>query len=304
MATPSVYTGYMPEPVHIEGAAPLPKPEAPKPVAAPLKEKPVQGTQPGDLRTKSAHAKLEKIAQGVPVLEALATPAVEALPSREAATALLSEANAILLDLKDMRLLVNAIATQAADTPLGNELRMDALRAIATMETEGLASEPAAKLIELQGKINALNLPQAVPEASALIPIIESYNASHQDKPLPADLVMSIKKGDRAVAPTVAQLLQTNGELAAMTWKELTGVEGFTKLSPSPSVILDLSGLPKTPENMKKADDMFADIKKMNKPPSDFSDKAIMGVVYAATGLQAFIQIAMPEANEGGHGGH
>ncbi len=285
-----------------ESVAP-PKPEA-KVHPTPLpKETPVTTTKSGDKRTKEARGTLQKIADGTSVLEATATPAVEALPSRETATALLAEANAILLDLKDMRLLVNSIATQAADTPLGNELRIDALRALTTMETEGLPSDQAVKLIELQGKINALNLPPAIPEASTLIPILEGYNAMHQDKPLPADLIMSIKKGDRAVAPSIAQLLQTNNELAAMTWKELTGVEGFTKLSPSPSVMLDLSGLPKTPENMKKATDMFADIKKMSKPPSDFGDKAIMGVVYAATGLQAFIQIAMPEAAQGG-GGH
>ncbi len=293
----------MPEPVHIEGASPLPKPEAPKSTTVSSKESGVKAAKSGDRRTKEARGTLEKIAQGTPVLEATAAPAIEALPSREAATALLSEANSILLDLKDVRLLVNSIATQAADTPLGNELRIDALRVIAGMETEGLPPAPAAQLIELQGKINDLHLPPAIPEASALIPIIEGYNATHQDKPLPADIVLSIKKGERAVAPSVAQLLQTNNDLAAATWKELTGIDGFTKLSPSPSVMLDLSGLPKTPENMKKANDMFGEIKKINKPPSDFGDKAIMGIVYAATGLQAFIQIAMPEASSGG-GGH
>lgn len=298
----------MPEPVHIEGASPLPKPEASKPVIAQSKEPGASGGTSGARRTKDARGTLEQIAKGVPVLEATApkteTPHTETLPNRETTTALLNEANSILLDLKDLRLLVNSIATQAADTPLGNELRMDALRAIATMETEGLASEPAAKLIELQGKINALNLPPAVPEASALIPIVEAYNAAHPDKPLPTDLVMSIQKGDRAVAPAVAQMLQTNNDLAAMTWKELTGVEGFTKLTPSPDVILDLSGIPKTPENMKKAADMFADMKKMNKPPSMFTDQAIMGLVYGMTGLQFFIQIAMPESAGSGHGGH
>lgn len=292
----------MPEP--FEGASPIPKPEKPKPVTASPKEIPGGTTKSGDRRTKEARGTLQKIAEGTPVSEATAEPATEALPDRETTTALLSEANAILLDLKDVRLLVNSIATQAADTPLGNELRYDALRSIAAMETEGLPSDQAVKVVELQAKIKELNMPPAIPEASALIPIIESYNAAHPDKPLPDDIVMSIKKGDRAVAPSVAQLLQTNDELAAVTWKELTGVDGFTKLSPSPSVMLDLSGLPKTPENMKKATDMFSDIKKMNKPPSDFGDKAIMGVVYAATGLQAFIQIAMPEAAQGGGGGH
>lgn len=295
----------MPEPVKMEGIAPPPKPEAPKTAAATpqVKEKQTASARSADQRKKEARGTLEQIAKGTPVLEATAAPAVEALPSREAAQALLSEANAILLELKDMRLLVNAIATQAADTPLGNELRLDALRAITTMETEGLPSEPAAKLVELQNKINSLNLPPAIPEASALIPVIDAYNAMHQDKPLPTDIVAGIKKGDRAIAPSVAQMLQTNNDLAALTWKEITGIDGFTKLSPSPSIILDLSGIPKTPENMKKANDMFADIKKMNKPPSDFADKAIMGVVYAATGLQAFIQIATPEAAEHG-GGH
>lgn len=280
-----------------------PKPEV-KAHPTPLpKEAPTHTTKPDDTRTKEARGTLKKIADGTPVLEATQAPALEALPSREAATALLSEANAILLDLKDMRLLVNSIATQAADTPLGNELRMDALRSIAAMETERLPSDQAVKVIELQQKISALNLPPAIPEASALIPIVEAYNAAHPDKPLPEDIVMGIKKGDRAIAPSAAQLLQTNDELAAMTWKELTGIEGFTKLSPSPSVMLDLSGLPKTPENMKKAEGMFADMKKMNKPPSVFSDSAIMGVVYGMTGLQFFIQIAMPEAAQGG-GGH
>jgi len=295
----------MPEPVKMEGASPIPKPEAPKVAPKPAAEKPVTAPKTGDKRKAEARGTLEQIAKGVPVLEATtAAPMTEALPSKEAAQGLLAEANTILLELKDMRLLVNAIATQAADTPMGKELQMDALRAIAAMETEGMPPEPATKLIELQSKIKGLNLPPAIPEASALIPIIEAYNSMHQDKPLPADIVTGIKTGDRAIAPAVAQMLQTNNDLAAMTWKEITGIDGFTKLSPSPSVILDLSGIPKTPENMKKANDMFSDIRKMNKPPNEFADKAVMGIVYAATGLQAFIQIAMPEASQGSGGGH
>lgn len=286
-----------------EIAPPIKPPEHP-PVSA-IKPQESSGKAPKDIaRQKAARGTLEQIAKGTPVLEATATPAAEALPSREIAQGLLAEANTLLLELKDMRLLVNAIATQTADTPLGNELQMDALRAILTMETETLPPEPAAKLIELQGKIKSLNLPPAIPEASALIPVIDTYNAMHQDKPLPDDIVAGIKKGDRAIAPAVAQMLQTNNDLAAMTWKEITGIDGFTKLSPSPGVILDLSGIPKTPENMKKANEMFADIKKMNKPPAVFSDTAIMGLVYGMTGLQFFIGVAMPEASQSGGGGH
>lgn len=286
-----------------EIAPPIKPPE--QPPASTIKAPESPGKAPKDVaRQKAARGTLEQIANGTPVLEATAAPATEALPSREATQALLAEANSILLELKDMRLLVNAIATQAADTPLGNELQTDALRAILNMETETIPPESAAQLIQLQEKIKALNLPPAIPEASALIPVIDAYNAMHPDKPLPADIVTGIRKGDRAIAPAVAQMLQTNNDLAALTWKEITGIDGFTKLSPSPAVVLDLSGIPKTPENMKKATDMFAELKKMNKPPNDFADKAIMGIVYGATGLQAFIQIAMPEASQGGGGGH
>ncbi|MFZ5534865.1 MAG: hypothetical protein ACOY3M_01785 [Patescibacteria group bacterium] len=292
----------MPEPVKMEGLPPQPKPETPKPQVAAPKEKSSGTVKSNDRRKAEARGTLEQIAKGVPVHEATAAK-TEALPSREAATALLAEANTILLELKDMRLLVNAIATQAADTPLGNEMQMGALRALAAMETDGLPSDTALKLVELQTKINDLNIPPANPQESAILPILEQYNTLHPENPLPPDIADSIRSGSRDSVPAVAQLLQTNNELAAMTWKQLTGVEGFTKLSPSPNVMLDLAGIPKTPENMKKASEMFGEVKKAEKPPSQLSDQVTMGIVYAAVGLQAFIQIATPESAEhtGGH---
>lgn len=279
-----------------------PPPKAPERVQppAPKPPEPQLSKKPEDVaRRKAAHATLEKIAAGTPVAEAL-TPQAEQLPSHESMSALLAEANTILLDLKDLRLWVNAIATQAKDTPLGNEVRADALRNILTMESTSLPPEQATQLTGLQEKIKALNLPPATPETSALLTLMTSYNESHPASPIPADIVDAVKTGKREAAASVAQLLQTNNELAQIAWKDITGVDGFTKLTPSPTIMLDLAGIPKTPENLQKAQELFGVTATQAKDQGDFAQQAFMGMMYGALALQFFSQVALGEQGSGG----
>lgn len=227
-----------------------------------------------------------------------ATQPVESLPSRETVDAILSEANGILLELRDMRLLVNAVATQAADTPLGNEVRLDALRSLEKMNTIGLPPDQTTQLNALQEKIKALNLPPSINDAT--LTLLNTYNEQHPDTAIPQSMMEKVRSGDKTAAESVAQMLQTNNDLAALTWKELTGRDGFTKLNLTPGVVLDLAGLPRTKENEMKAAELFGIPQQMKEPPMDLKDALRTGFMYGALGIMFFNQIALGE----GGGGH
>lgn len=275
----------------------MPQPEAKQVAATPPKEQPAE--KPTATPAGSARATLEEIAAGKPVAEAMKPP--ENLPSREAVDALLHEANTLLLELRDMRLLVTSLATQAVDTPLGNEVRLDALRSIATMSPEGLPPEVATHVAALTEKIKALNLPAPKPEESATFKLVSAYNEQHQDKPIPAEVVEQIKTGRKGASESLAQMLQTNDDLANMAWKELTGKEGFTKLTPTPEVMLALAGFEPTPENLKKAQEIFGMAKGMKEPTPGFMDQAMPMLMYGALGIMFITQIATGEQGGGGH---
>lgn len=290
---------------------PSPKPEAPKappsPEAKPTmpiapKEQPGATTvaEKPTATPGSARSTLEEIAAGTPVAEA--TKQMEHTPSREAVTALLSEANLLLLELRDMRLLMSSLATQAADSPMGNEVRLDALRSLRNIDTQGFPPEQAAQITLLQDKITALKLPDPVPENSAVLPLISRYNETHPDSQVPAQVIDQIRTGKREATETVAQLLQSNDDLAQMTWKELTGVDGFTTLRPTPGVMLDLAGIPKTDENMKKAAEIFSVATGgMKEPPPGFKEQAMMGAMYGALAIMFVSQLATGGEQGGGH---
>ncbi len=288
---------------------PTPKPEAPKvpatpeakPAGAPIpKEKPTEKPEASPTNTTARHT-LEEIAAGKPVAEA--TKPAENLPPRETVTSLLNEANALLLDLRDMRLLVTSLATQAADSPLGNEVRIDALRSLAAMETQGLPADQAAKVQALQDKIKALNIPDPVPAESATLSLITRYNEQYADTPIPADVVDQVKNGKRESSQVLAQMLQTNDNLAQMTWKELTGMDGFTKLTPTPETMLNLAGIEPTPENLQKAQEIFglAAQATPEAPPPGFIDQAMPVIMYGALGIMFMSQIVTGEQGGGHH---
>lgn len=283
---------------------PSPKPEVPK--APPIPEaKPsapvLSKEKPTTAGSGAARSALEEIAAGKPVAEAIKP--IENTPSRETVTALLTEANTLLLELRDMRLLMTSLATQAADTPLGNEVRLGALRDLQTIDTQTFPPEQAAQIAQLQEKIKTLNIPQAKPEDSAALPLIARYNETHPDSSVPPQIIDQIRTGKREAAGVVAQLLQSNDDLAAITWKELTGVEGFTRLTLTPGVMLDLAGIPKTEENMKKAGEIFSTATGgMKEPPPAFKEQAMMGVMYRALAIMFVSQMAT--GGDQGGGGH
>ena len=273
-----------------EIATTLPKPDIKPPLAAkPPEHRP---KTPGEVqRIKAARGTLEQIAKGTPVMEAT-TPTQETPIDHEAAKKILSEANAILLELRDMRLVINSIATQAADTPLGNEVRIDALRNLLTTDQPELAP--------LREQIKALNLPEPNPAASATLGILTSYNEQHPDKPIPNDVLDAIRIGKKEAAPAVAQMLQTNTDLAQMVWKDLTNVDGFTKLTLSPGVVLDLAGIPKTDKNLEKVSEIFGIVKQQHEKGA-IGEKIFMGAMYGALAIQFFSTIALGEQGGGGH---
>jgi len=274
--------------------APISPELSPKPTPVEIKptSPPKQETKPEQV--EAARSTLEKIANGTSVAEATA-PKVEKtpLPDREKVDALLSQANELLLDIKDMRLMLTAIASQSADTPLGNEVRMETLRMMGTMSNADMPPDAVIKLDALQKHIKELNLPNAKPENSALLPIIATYNKSHPSDPIPTTDLS---------AKTVAQLLQFNMDIAQPVWKELTGVEGFNGLHLSPTNILELAKLPQTPENLKKANDMFTTVKHMPQEQQATLKETLMPMLMGgALLLMFFTQITGVSEGGGTH---
>ncbi len=299
----SVYTVCMDAP-KIEGAIPPPKPESIKAKPTPPKEKPVAHTAETKSPSKGASRKtLEDIAAGKPVAEAIA-PKVEQvpLPDREVVSQLLAEANSLLLDLKDLRILMAAVAAQGADTPLGNEMRVDTLRMISAMRNENMPPESVVKLAELQKKIGDLKLPPAKPEESQLLQTISKYNEAHPDKVVPAEVLDQLKSGQVEAPQMAAQLLQSNTELAAEVWKGLTGQENFTGFNPTPENILALTQLDPTPENLEKMKAVFGTAKQA-KESFDFVGKVIPGMMMGALAIMFITQISGIDQSGGG-GGH
>jgi len=278
-------------------------PESKPAAAAPPKEQSAEkpATAPGQV---SARGQLEAIAKGTPVAEATAPKTEEApLPDREKVNELLDECNKLLLELRDKRLVLTSLASQAANTPLGNEMRIDTLRMISKMSNEDMPPDAVIKLDALQKQITDLKLPDAKPDQSALLPIITAYNTAHPDKAVPPQVVDQIKSGNRDAASTVAQFLQTTPDLAQPVWKELTGVEGFNGLQLTPNNLLELAKLPTTPENLAKAKEMFGTISKMSaKEQTSFKEAFMPTLMLGALGLMFFTQITGQEG--GGGGGH
>ncbi len=306
--------------------APIPPPkEHPHPQVA-AKEKP-QAAPPFESKpAHAAHTALEQIARGVPVAEAteiisenaaaaksvsstetsastnteVTTRTKESLPNKEAIDHLLTETNALLLELRDMRLVLSALATQAADTPLGNEMRLDALRMVSKMSNADMPPDAVIKLDALQKQITDLKLPEPDPEQSALLPIIATYNEAHPDKAVPAEVIHQIKSGSRDAGSTIAQLLQTNADLAQPVWKELTGVDGFTGLHPTPENILQLAGIETTTENLSKAHEIFGRIQHMSPEEQVAFMDVLMPLFMKGALVLMFFMPLMTGQNEGG----
>jgi hypothetical protein len=286
----------------IEGAAAPPKPEAAKAKPTPPKEKPVATKDTKPATAGGARKTLEDIASGKSVAEAV-NPVVEQapLPDREVVSQILSEANSLLLDLKDMRILIAAVATQGADTPLGNEMRIDTLRMVANMSNENMAPESVVKLAALQKKIQDLKLPEAVPANSQLVQTISQYNEAHPDKAVPTEILDQLTSGQVESPQIAAKLLQSNTDLAAEVWKGITGQEGFTGFNPTPENILALTQLEATPENVAKMQAVFGSAKQA-KESFDFVGKVVPGIMLGALGIMFITQISgIEQAGAGGH---
>lgn len=277
-----------------------PSMELPKVSAPPPKDK--LAPKPTEAKPQSvARGQLEKIAKGTPVAEALSSTEHVSMPDREKMTATLTEANKLLLDLKDIRLLLSAVATQAADTPLGRETQVDVLKTIRDMKADAIPPEKLSQLTALQDQIKGMNLPEVLPESSALLTTVKEYNAAHPDKAVPQDIVSQIASGQKEGAATVAQLLQTNPDVAQTVWKQLTGIDGFTGLHPTPQNILELSGIAVTAESLAKAKELFGNVNKMSpQEKTSIMDQLYPAIMKSALILMFFTQMASSDQQSGG----
>lgn len=220
---------------------------------------------------------------------------------REKITEVLTQANSLLLDSRDPRILISAIATQCADTPLGNETRIGTLKMIEKMSNADMSPTAVIQLDAVKKQIADLKLPDINPAESALIPIITRYNEAHPDKAVPTEVIDQIKTGNRDAAHTTAQLLQTDTQLAGDVWKDLTGVEGFTGLHPTPENIIDLAGLPATNENIAKANEIFGKVAVMSPQEQISFGEALQKVAMAGGLLLMFFTQIISDKGGGGH---
>jgi hypothetical protein len=268
--------------------------------AAPPKD-PLAHTPKENKHTSKARTQLEQIAKGTPVSE-LDNSAAEAapLPDQETMYTILKDANQILLDARDPRLLVTAFATQAADTPLGNEMKLDALRMLGRMSNENLPPQTVVALDAVQKSIAQLNLPETVPEHNNLYRIISNYNETHPNSPVSAELLGKIQSGDMGSAQLVAKLLQTDTDLSRTLWKEITNVDGFTGISATPENILQLSELDVSAENKAKAQALFGNAQEIKNNPQ-ILNQLVPSLMLGAMLFMLVSQVGMGGEGSAGH---
>lgn len=221
---------------------------------------------------------------------------------QEKITEALSQANSLLLDTRDPRILISAIATRCVDTPLGNETRIGTLKMIEKMSNADMSPTAVIQLDAVKKQIADLKLPDINPAESALIPVITRYNEAHPDKAVPTEVINQIKSGNRDAGSTVAQLLQTDTQLAGDVWKELTGIEGFTGLQHiEPGHILDLAGIPQTKENVAKANEIFGKVAAMPLKEEISFGEGLQKTVMAGGLLLMFFTQIISDKGGGGH---
>lgn len=259
---------------------------------------PVKKEQPTPSQEKRpigvSRKQLEDIAAGKPVLETIT--AQENLLSRDVVMQMLQEANALLLDMKDLRLIMSSLATQSADTPLGHQMQMEVLRMLKEIPVAGVSPDLAPQLTALQTKLGTLPIPEANTVDNPLISTIQSFNITHPDQRVPEELLSKIQSGDVKSSEMISSILEGNQQLAQTVWKELTGQEEFKGFAPTPEIILDLSGISKTPENLKKAQDIFATAAPLKEKP-DMVGKMMSGVLIGALSLQFVSQMVTNESS-------
>ena len=262
------------------------------PKAVPVKKEQPTVTTKEKQPVGVARKQLEDIAAGKPVLETI--NAQENFLSREVVKQLLDEANALLLDMKDVRLLMSSLATQSADTPLGKQMQMETLRMLKEIPLDGVSPDIAPQLTALQTKLGALPIPEANTVDNPLISTIQSFNITHPDQRVPEEILAKIQSGDVKSSEMIASILESNQQLSQTVWKELTGQEEFKGFAPTPEIILDLSGITKSPENLKKAQEIFATAAPLKEKP-DMVGKLMSGMLIGALSLQFISQMAAGE---------
>lgn len=275
-------------------AQPIVNTEIPK-VAATAKEKavptPKEKQQGGEARKK-----LQDIADGKPVLD-IVSPENSTI-SKEVATQILKEANALLLDMKDLRLLISGLATQSADTPLGDQMRMETLVMLKEISPDSVDPQLVPRLAALQEKLSTLPITKANPAENPLVSIIQEYNISNPQQRVPEELLAKIQSGDVKSSEIIAKILESNQPLAQVVWKELTGKPDFKGFAPTKEIMLDLAEFSHTPENLKKAQEIVNSALPLKEKP-DMISKVMSGVISGALVLMFVSQMAGGDQQQG-----
>lgn len=220
---------------------------------------------------------------------------IAAGPERARENELLTRGAHILLDKGDPRLAIVAVARSADETPLGRELRRDALAMIAELgDGKGLSEE-----------IAALNLPKTDPARSEFVRFLEQYSKNHPDKAVSPTLIEAIRTRKSDARLVITQELQKDTGLAAKLWEEMKG-DG-TQSPPNvttPEGLLSAAGLEATPENTAKAQKLY-EPKGLNpflKALTEFKSEVPSFLI--TSGMILMLVSQFVNQNEGGAGGH
>ncbi len=226
-------------------AKPQPKIQiSPPPTAEPVAQKPLpKGATP--------RQKLEALAAGD--MGALAETGESSLP-REQVNELLTQTGEVLLEVKDTRVLLAALARASSDSRLGNALRRDSVRMIASLDPEMVPEALRPRLEELKTKSAPL-LARAGGKDSEFADFLSEYSQKNPDRAVPPGVIDSLRQGLVNTPELVAQAIGSDPTLKEALLTELGISQG--QLSKPEGVIASL-GLAATPETISQASFLFA----------------------------------------------
>lgn len=166
---------------------------------------------------------------------------------------ILTNASQLYLDAGDSRLLLTALASQTASSPLASEFRKDVLTMIGNSNLPGFE--------DLKKQVADLAIPKKDPAQSEFVAFIGRYNSTHPGGELPQELTNAIKTGQVDSANEVAQTLQENSALSESLWTEMIGKDKPRPQMTNASGLLTAAKLEANETNRAKAEKLFAPLK-------------------------------------------
>lgn len=225
---------------------------APTPAAVAEKPAPVPTETPQALQTiQTAEA------QGATARQVLA----EIAPQKEKIDGLLQEASQLLFAMKDARILLTTLATEVAhNTPLGRELRRDALSIIEDLKLDKAPKETQERLVALQKKIRDAELPARIkPEDSQFFRFLTNYNRAYPDQVIPKEYLADILSGELDISKAVNLFLKQDKlkNLSAIIFASIKGDKAEMKIPTTPEGILKSADIEINKDNLQKLKDLL-----------------------------------------------